>query len=75
MVTLYASAEAIRREARELDPMKVLITVLSLIPFALGWTVRLAWVLISLLWTAGVVGWRQADAQMAARRGVSDGSG
>lgn len=73
MATLYASIESVRREARTLDPLKVLITLICAIPFALGWVVRLAWVLFSLLWTGAVYGWRQASAQLDARRG--DGGG
>lgn len=72
MVSLYANAEAIRKEARQLDPVKVLITLLLVVPFVLGWTARFVWVVVSLLWTGCVYGWRSATARVD---GVTDGSG
>ena len=33
-------ADEVRAEARDLDPVKVLVTIVSVLPFALGWMVR-----------------------------------
>lgn len=66
--SLYGQAEHIKREAAQLDPLKVAITVLLVVPFVLGYTVRLVWVLISLLWVGAVHGWRVASAQVEARQ-------
>lgn len=73
MATLYASAEAIRREARDLDPLKVLVTLVCLVPFVAFYAARIAWVLISLLWTGGVHGWRTASQHLEARRSPTGG--
>jgi len=67
MTTLNATADAIRSEARQLDPLKVLVTLIALVPFLLGWTARIVWVLISLLWGGAVVGWKTAHGQIEAR--------
>lgn len=68
MATLYASADRVRREAAQLDPVKALLTVLLVVPFVLGYAVRLVWVVVALLWTGGVVGWRTAAEHIEARR-------
>lgn len=68
MTTLLMRAGAItdevRAEARSIDPVKALLTLLMVVPFVLGWlaaqTVRAAWVVLSWLWAAAVVGWRTA---------------
>lgn len=56
--------EQVRAEARRIDPAKVLLTVLALLPFLLGWlaaqTVRACWAVVSWTWAAVVVGWRTA---------------
>lgn len=67
MVTLYANAKSIRQEATQLDPVKVALTLLLVVPFLVGWAVRICWVLVALLWTGAVHGWRIAEAQVAAR--------
>lgn len=74
MATLYASTEAIRREAAQLDPVKVFLTLLLVVPFVLGWTLRFAWVAFSLLWTGAVQGWRTAAEQIEARQNAARGS-
>lgn len=71
MATLYASTESIRREAAQLDPVKVFLTLLLVVPFVLGWTLRFAWVAFSLLWTGGVQGWRAATEQIDARQAAA----
>jgi hypothetical protein len=57
-------AEQVREESRQLDPAKVVLTVLMVVPFVLGWvaaqTMRACWAVISWTWTALVVGWRTA---------------
>lgn len=74
MTTLEGTADAIRAEASKLDPLKVLVTLIALIPFLLGWSARIVWVLVSLLWGGAVVGWRKATEQIddrSAERGSS----
>jgi hypothetical protein len=61
MTTLYANADAIRAEARELDPVKVLLTLVLLPFFVVGFSARFAWVVISMVWTGCVYGWRVAS--------------
>lgn len=60
-------AELVREEARQLDPVKALITLLMVPFFVLGWLaahgVRLAWAVASIAWTAGVQGWRAAHGE------------
>lgn len=66
--TLFAragrTADQVRAEARELDPAKVLLTILFVLPFVLGWlagmTVRATWTVFAWTWTAMVVGFRTA---------------
>jgi hypothetical protein len=52
--------EQVRAEARELDPMRVLQTLLLAIPFALGWLAGTLWTGADWAWTAIVVGFRTA---------------
>jgi hypothetical protein len=68
MSTVFARAglvtEQVRAEARQLDPAKVVLTLLMVVPFILGWTVSkvfgAVWLVCSFAWTATVVGWRTA---------------
>jgi hypothetical protein len=64
MLLRGALADEVRAEARRIDPAKLLLTVLALLPFLLGWvaaqTVRGTWVALSWTWAAMVVGWRTA---------------
>lgn len=65
-------ADEIRAEARNLDPVRVLLTVLMVVPFVLGWlagqAARAVWVVGSFVWVSAVVGWR------VARRSAGEGS-
>jgi hypothetical protein len=65
-------ADQVREEARQLDPAKVVLTLLMVVPFVVGWTIRKAvravWLVGAWVWTAGVVGWRAAG-------GEGDGGG
>lgn len=58
------TADQVRAEARELDPAKVLLTLLFVVPFTLGWlaggVVRVLWTVFAWTWTALVVGFRTA---------------
>lgn len=60
-------AEQVREESRQLDPVKVVLTLLMVVPFVLGWTVgklcRGVWLVLAWTWTAAVVGWRTAQAR------------
>ena len=54
----------VRAEARDLHPSDVLLTVLMVLPFLIGWLIgqvsRGVWTIVAWIWTAGVVGWRTA---------------
>jgi hypothetical protein len=52
--------EQVRTEAAQLDPLRVLQTILLAIPFALGWLAGMTWTAFAWTWTAVVVGWRTA---------------
>lgn len=60
-----AVADEVRAEAAKIDPVKVAVTLLMVVPFVLGWlaakTVRAVWAAVSWLWAAAVVGWRTAS--------------
>lgn len=57
-------ADQIRAESRNLDPARVLLTLLMIVPFVAGWlaaqTCKAAWVVLAFVWTSAVVGWRMA---------------
>ncbi len=74
-MTVYASADAIRARARGLDPVKVAIVLVGLLPFVFFWVARFVWFLASLLIAAGMEGWDAAGRQMAARRAGTDSRG
>lgn len=74
MATIYGTADRLRAEAVTLDPLKVLITLLVTPFFVVGWAARLAWVIIALVWTGAVHGWRLADEQVKAREAAARGS-
>lgn len=73
MTSFTAQVERINTEARQLDPKKVALTLLAVLPFVLGWTLKkvvvVSWVALSWLWTAAVVGWRAADAPRSGKGG------
>lgn len=54
-----------RAESRQLDPVKVILTLLMVVPFVVGWVacqvVRAVWTVFAWTWTATVVGWRTAQ--------------
>jgi hypothetical protein len=56
--------EAIDREARQLDPRRVALTLLTAPLLVVGWLacklLRVAWLAFAWAWTAGLVGWRVA---------------
>lgn len=58
------TADQIRAESRQLDPVKVLLTLAMVLPFVLGWlagmVVRALWTAVAWTWTAAVVGFRAA---------------
>lgn len=58
------TVEAVRAEAKQLDPAKVALTLLMVLPFVIGFvakkTVGVVWLVVSWLWTAALVGWRAA---------------
>lgn len=50
----------ILREASDLKPLKVLITIIAAPFFAIGWLFGLIWVVLTLVWQAIWVGVSQA---------------
>lgn len=62
-------AEQVREESRQLDPVKVVLTLLMVVPFVCGWTIgkltRGIWLVLAWTWTAAVVGWRTAQSPRA----------
>jgi hypothetical protein len=57
-------ADQVNAESKSLDPAKVALTLLMVVPFVLGWLVglafRAAWSVLAWVWTAAVVGFRTA---------------
>lgn len=55
-------ADQVREESRQLDPVKVLLTLAIVLPVVVGWLARkvclAAWTVFSWVWTAALVGWR-----------------
>lgn len=66
------TADQVRAEAKELDPVKVALTLLFVPFFVIGWAVRMVvracWAVFSLVWSAVVVGWRTAGPPVVAER-------
>lgn len=56
--------DRVHAEARELRPMRVLLTIVAAIPFVIGALVgaivRVLWFAFAWAWAAGVVGFRSA---------------
>jgi len=67
-VSVYADVPRIRTEAATLDPVRVLLTLVAVVPFVLGFVLRFAWMVPAFIWTSGVHGWRSADKAVAARQ-------
>lgn len=64
MVSLSATVDQVRAEARQVDVTKLLLTLLLLPFFVLGWSARMVWrvacYVISFAGAACKVGWRAA---------------
>ncbi|GAB1823564.1 hypothetical protein [Herbidospora sp. RD11066] len=71
-MALSIPLEEIEERARTADPRKALLTALLLVPFALGWTVRRAWMALVYLWSAIVAGWQEAARPRAAEDGAEN---
>lgn len=67
MTTLTIPVEKIDAEARKLDPAKAIATVVMLIPFLIGWFLGKVWLVLTWMWAAGLVGWREARAPRPTR--------
>jgi hypothetical protein len=68
MATLYASADAVRARAASLDPVKVLVALVGLVPFLVFFAARVVWFLASLLIAAGMEGWDAAGRRVPVPR-------
>lgn len=62
MVTLSIPVEQVREEARQVDPVRVLLAVLVAPFLAVGWTARAVWTLLALAYAAVKVGWQVGPA-------------
>jgi hypothetical protein len=51
-------ADKVRTEARDLDPAKVALTLLFLVPFVVGWLLGALWTGLAWAWQAAVEGFR-----------------
>lgn len=64
MVSLSATVDQVRAEARQIDVVKALLTLLVLPFFVLGWSARMVWrgfcFVVSFVGAAVKVGWRAA---------------
>lgn len=54
-------ADEVREESRSLEPGKVLLTLLFVVPFLVGWLVGACWSVLAWTWAAVVVGFRVAS--------------
>ncbi len=68
-MALSIPLERIEEQARTADPRRALLTAVLLLPFALGWTARRAWMALVYLWSAIVAGWQDAARPRAAEDG------
>lgn len=66
MTTTTELLDQVHAEARELRPLRVLLSIIAAVPFVLGvvvgTVVRVAWVVFAWCWAAGVVGFRTGRA-------------
>jgi hypothetical protein len=64
MVSLSATVDQVRAEARQVDVAKLLLTLLLLPFFVLGWSARMVWrsfcFVVSFAGASARVGWRAA---------------
>lgn len=79
MANLMIPLERIDAEARKLHPMVALVasarlvgTLLLALPYVLGWALRKAWLGLTMLWTAAVVGWQDAGTPRVAASQTKD---
>lgn len=68
-MALTVPLRRIEERAVKADPRKVLLTLLLIVPFMLGWIVRKVWMALVYLWSAVVAGWQDAG-----RPRVTEGS-
>lgn len=65
-------ADQVNAESKTLDPAKVALTLLMVVPFVLGWLAglvfRSVWTVLAWVWTAAVVGFRTARPSVAHER-------
>lgn len=66
-----ATLDAITLEAKSLSPVRILITLITLPFFMLGWLIGLVFTCGALLYSAGVVGFREARHSATRPRGES----
>ena len=69
MTSLDAYAAEVRTRAAKVRMPSfttILITLISLVPFLLGWTINAVWQFLTLLRAGFQQGWAKAEAQMGA---------
>jgi hypothetical protein len=56
--------ERIDTQARQLQPREVLLSLIFVVPFVVGWLAARAlaggWIVVAWVWSAGLAGWQQA---------------
>jgi len=62
-------ADEVRAESERVDLARLLLTLLFLVPFVLGWLAAMAWTAATWLWAAGLVGYRTARRRDDGRTG------
>lgn len=63
-----ATADQVRAEASELDPAKVALTLLFLVPFVVGWLLGALWTGAAWAWQAAVQGFRTSASARPRRK-------
>lgn len=61
MTTVIATADRVRARAGQIDPVKLLVVLVSVVPWLLFAAARVVWLVLSLLIAAGLEGWDAAD--------------
>ncbi len=67
MTSLDAYAADVRARAAKVSMPSltvILVTLISLVPFLLGWTINAGWQFLTLLRAGFLKGWDKAEAQM-----------
>ncbi len=67
-MSVYADLREIRREALQVDPVRILLTLFAAPFVVLGLVLRFAWMVPAFCYASAVYGWRKADTTVKARQ-------